>query len=286
MTEVSNSRSTRIGGLENEVLEKTGTPSQELSASVKAQIERNRQRALMLKQARLIPHPYSKINVSESVEKSIIRVEGSRFIDTGGGFLIEESSLQQQKVSPEELKTIPPPIIEPERPTCLECNEKFPDSFLLLHFDHPVCDKCRDNDDKHALITKTEAKNEYLLKDCDFDKRGPPLKFISRKNPHNSNWGEMKLYLQLQIEKRALEIWGTPEALEQEREQREEKKEKTKFKKYQKQMKVLRMNVRSSLYDRTSISHTHEFGPEIHVESDTYKHTCSVCGFEDTFEKM
>lgn len=211
---------------------------------------------------------------------------GSRFIDSGGGFLIEENNEEVKPTLPEELTTIPPPIIEPERPNCLECNEKFPDSFLFLNFDYPVCDKCRDNDDKHALITKTEAKSEYLLKDCDFDKREPPLKFISRKNPHNSNWGEMKLYLLLQIEKRALEVWGTPEALEKEKEERDEKKEKSKFKKYQKQMKALRMNVRSSLYDRTTASHTHEFGPEKHLYDDTYTHTCITCKFEENFEKM
>lgn len=51
----------------------------------------------------------------------------------------------------------------------------------------------------HKLITKTEAMNEYLLKDCDIDKREPPLKFIRKKNPHNVRWGEMKLFLQVQV---------------------------------------------------------------------------------------
>lgn len=219
------------------------------------------------------------------MEKSIIRVQGSRFVDTGGGFLLEEKDGCEDFI--EELSEVLPPIIEPERPSCVECSEKFPDSFLFQNFDYPVCDKCRDNEDKHALITRTEAKNEYLLKDCDFDKREPVLKYISRKNPHNTNWGEMRLYLQLQVEKRALEIWGSEEALEEEREKREEKKEKSKFKKYQKNMKALRMNVRSSLFDRTSVaSHIHNFGPDSLVEDDTYKHTCSTCGFEETFEKM
>lgn len=59
----------------------------------------------------------------------------------------------------------------------------------------------RDQDEKHTLITKTDAKNEYLLKDCDLEKREPPLKFIVRKNPHNVRWGEMKLYLHLQVRK-------------------------------------------------------------------------------------
>lgn len=76
-----------------------------------------------------------------------------------------------------------------------------------------------------------------MLKDCDFDKREPELKFIRRKNPHNQNWGEMKLYLQLQIEKRALEVWGSEEALEEQQALREEKRDKAKFKKYQKNMK-------------------------------------------------
>lgn len=53
--------------------------------------------------------------------------------------------------------------------------------------------------EKFDLITKTEAKKEYLLKDCDIDLRPPPLKYILGKNPHNSRWGEMKLYLQLQV---------------------------------------------------------------------------------------
>lgn len=53
--------------------------------------------------------------------------------------------------------------------------------------------------EKYDLITKTEAKKEYLLKDCDIDLRPPPLRYILGKNPHNSRWGEMKLYLQLQV---------------------------------------------------------------------------------------
>jgi DNA-repair protein complementing XP-A cells len=53
--------------------------------------------------------------------------------------------------------------------------------------------------EEHKLITKTEALNMYLLRDYDLDKREPPLKYITRKNPHNVRWGEMKLYLQLQV---------------------------------------------------------------------------------------
>lgn len=57
----------------------------------------------------------------------------------------------------------------------------------------------RDDEVKHKLISRTEAKQLYLLKDCDLDKREPVLRFVLRKNPHNPHWGDMKLYLKLQV---------------------------------------------------------------------------------------
>lgn len=153
-------------------------------------------------------------------------------------------------------------------------------SLSLRHF--------RDPDGKHSLITKTEAKTEYLLKDCDLDKREPVLKFINRVNPHNVRWGEMKLYLHMQIEERALQVWGSEDNLLKERELRDEKRDKTKAKKYNKELKRLRMNVRSSLYDKTKKAvHTHIFGPESYnEEEDNYTHICTTCGFEENYEKM
>lgn len=140
-------------------------------------------------------------------------VTTTKLIDSGGGFLIEQEVVSEPTngvcTTPTEDNNIvddilPLPITYE---TCLECNNQFTESYLMKNFDYCVCDRCRDTDDKHSLITRTEAKNEYLMKDCDFDKREPPLKCIIRKNPHNVRWGEMKLYLHLQVEKRALEIW-------------------------------------------------------------------------------
>lgn len=54
-------------------------------------------------------------------------------------------------------------------------------------------------EDKYSLITKSEAKTKYLLKDVDLNKREPFLKYIVKKNPHNSQWGDMKLFLELQV---------------------------------------------------------------------------------------
>lgn len=111
----------------------------------------------------------------------------------------------------------------------------------------------RDPDDKHSLITRTEAKEEYLLKDCDFDRREPNLKYIVKKNPHNPRWGEMKLYLHLQIEKRALEVWGTEEALLEERENRDVKRQEGKLKKYNKKVIIFLFVIIKSIFHALSI---------------------------------
>jgi len=68
-----------------------------------------------------------------------------------------------------------------------------------------------------------------------------------RKNPHNPKWGDMKLYLRSQIEDRALEIWETPEKLEEERELREAKKQKSKVKKFNKQVKGITQHAYASV---------------------------------------
>ncbi|XP_046662465.1 DNA repair protein complementing XP-A cells homolog [Homalodisca vitripennis] len=264
--------------------------SVELTEYQKEKIEKNRLKALQLRKSKIVAHPYFKDSpcAVECLDKNIIRFEGSKFVDSGGGFLIEEKT---GEIENEEIVNIVediPPLSIPDQPTCEECKQKFGDSFLLKSFDYNVCDGCRDNEEKHCLITRTDAKNEFLLKDCDLDKREPILKFIVRKNPHNVRWGEMKLYLRKQIEARALEVWGSEEQLEKELELREEKRILAKTKKYNKNMKALRMNVRSSLFNKTtSASHEHDFGPETYNEDeDNYSHTCKTCQYEETFEKM
>jgi len=54
--------------------------------------------------------------------------------------------------------------------------------------------------------------------------------------------------LLFKIEKRALEVWGSPEALEDERERRESKRELAKKKRFQRNMKKLRQEVRASAW--------------------------------------
>ncbi|CAD1476715.1 unnamed protein product, partial [Heterotrigona itama] len=246
--------------------------------------ERNRQKALLLKKSKIVSHPYIRSEDGDSTKSASFKVQGQRVIDSGGGFLIEESDELEEEML--KITSDPAPILI-DFPYCDECKKEFKDSYLLQTFNMSVCDNCRDPKGKHSLITKTEAKQEYLLKDCDLDKREPPLKCITKKNPHNANWGEMKLYLHLQVEQRALEVWGSEEKLLKEKELRDIKKEETKIKRFNKKIKQLRMQVRSSLYDKTSkASHTHEFGEDTYNEhNDTYTHICITCGYAETYEK-
>ena len=57
------------------------------------------------------------------------------------------------------------PVIEPDRPTCLECRDELVDSFLFKTFDLEVCDKCRDTekDGKHELVTQNVHFNNIVI---------------------------------------------------------------------------------------------------------------------------
>ncbi|XP_001601437.1 DNA repair protein complementing XP-A cells homolog [Nasonia vitripennis] len=252
---------------------------------IRERMARNRERALLLRKAKIVAHPYAKSDNENGVRGKVIKVQGQKVVDSGAGFLIEEDDALEAAMC--TIAADPAPIIS-KLPVCQECSKEFKDSYLLQKFEYLACDDCRDNDGKHSLITRTEAKQEYLLKDCDLDKREPALKYVLRKNPHNVHWGEMKLYLQIQIEVRALEVWGSEENLLEEREKREVKRQETKIKKFNKKVKKLRMEVRSSLYDKTQkASHTHQFGEDTYNEDDdNYTHACTICGFEETYEKM
>ncbi|KAJ8272024.1 hypothetical protein COCON_G00108830 [Conger conger] len=258
-----------------EVSDRGAKTSEPLSAAMRAKIERNRQRALLLRQARLANRPEG--GTCAKVAKTI---------DSGAGFFIEEEEDEAQTVKKVVHK--PAPVMETDYLICDDCNKPFMDSYLSNSFDLSVCDNCRDNEEKHKLISRTEAKKQYLLKDCDLDKREPILKFTLRKNPHNPQWGDMKLYLKLQVVRRSMEVWGSQEALEEAKECREESRETQKQKKFNKKVKELRRAVRSSLWRKDTSAHQHEYGPEelLDEEEDTYRKVCSTCGHQLTYEKM
>lgn len=180
-----------------------------------------------------------------------------------------------------------PPIDENREKECEECHIDFLRSYLYRNFEVPICDDCRRPNGTHELITRTDAKTKYLLKDCDLDKREPPLRYILKKNPYQSR-GDMRLYLKYQVEERALEVHGTEEGLEEEIEKREERRMIKKQKTYDKKMKSLSMQVRSSLYKRGMGKHEHEYGEPVCIDEDKdlYRKECTSCGHQWDYEEL
>jgi len=264
---------------------------EDVSAAQRARMERNRQRALLIRREM----QNKRLQADEKPEKPAIIVNDTKLTDSGGGFFIEEDPSQEGKnkeMTDQEMiamlrSTAPAPPLPPSmRPLCEECGFCFDSSTLRDKFGHDVCDDCKKSDSTHALITRTDAKKEYLLQDCDLDLRKPKLRHVLRKNPHNPRWGDMKLYLKLQVEKRCLEVWGTEEALEEAIEKKGEDRKVAQHKKFKKKMQDLRMNVRSSLYTRATKSHVHEWGEEEETEDDEFRKTCRTCDYSYTYDKM
>ena len=153
----------------------------ELSISEKAQIEVNRQKALLIRAEKLNKRKLNAIDDKSNNDKKVIRIDNSEFIDSGAGFFIQEEEQRAPEAPP---SPVLPPILPSDQSSCEVCAKRFATSYLHQHFDESVCDACHDKE-KHCLITKTDAKNLYLLKDHDMDSREPKLKFILKKNPHN-----------------------------------------------------------------------------------------------------
>ncbi|KAG7254017.1 hypothetical protein CRUP_013498 [Coryphaenoides rupestris] len=146
----------------------------------------------------------------------------------------------------------------------------------------------RDSGGQHQLVSRSEAKQNFLLKDCDLDERQPPLRFVLRKNPHNPRWGDMKLYLRAQVQRRCMEVHGSEEALAETKEARQENKEAQAQKRFNKKVKELRRAVRSSVWTKASQVHQHQYGPEelVDLDLDQYQKACSTCGHTLSYEKM
>ncbi|KHJ48466.1 DNA repair protein [Trichuris suis] len=207
-----------------------------------------------------------------------------------GGFLVEDDSDNRPCTSTIRSRRQPDFEALPETDSdliCVECSKKLSTAFLYSMFGCCVCDSCRAGKEKYKLLTRTEAKSQYLLKDCDLDSRKPPLRYLNRKNPRNPRFGDMKLYLRAQVEERAITVWGSYEALEEARVKRKLSNEANKQSRYNKKLIELRKNVRSELYIRSPKNHVHDFEEETYdQEHDKYLKKCKLCAFQMEYEKM
>ncbi|KAI8321901.1 DNA repair protein [Martensiomyces pterosporus] len=204
--------------------------------------------------------------------------------DTRGGFLEEE----QPANSPEKkrkiivLDEIPYNPDPQESPKCHECGSLDLDIAYLKIFRVKVCKQCIEAiPDKYSLLTKTEAKEDYLLTDSELRDR-ERLPVWEKPNPHKSTWNNMLLYLRENLEEFAVDKWGSLEELDKEFERRAAEKRDRKEKKYRRSVADLRRRTRVEEFEkkrrerlRLEKEHTHSYEPI--SDDDSGRQRCS-CG--------
>ncbi|KAJ5343209.1 uncharacterized protein N7506_003033 [Penicillium brevicompactum] len=161
-----------------------------------------------------------------------------------------------------------------------------------------ICHACKDKfPEKYSLLTKTEAKEDYLLTDPEL-RDEDLLPRLEKPNPHKSTWNSMMLYLRYQIEEYAFsdKKWGSTEALDAEFEKRETDKKRRREEKFKTKLQDLKKRTRVEAYRRNRQGgsggdfgddlafrrkHVHEWGrPVDNAETGIPVKTCVTCGME------
>ncbi|CAG8900712.1 unnamed protein product [Penicillium egyptiacum] len=161
-----------------------------------------------------------------------------------------------------------------------------------------ICHACKEkHPEKYSLLTKTEAKEDYLLTDPEL-RDEELLPRLERPNPHKSTWNSMMLYLRYQIEEYAFsdKKWGSSEALDAEFERRESDKKRRREAKFKTKLQDLKKRTRVEAYRRnrqgasggefgddlgSGRKHIHQWGRSIeNPETGIGIKTCVECGME------
>lgn len=119
---------------------------------------------------------------------------------------------------------------------CEACGSSLIDPEYFDNFRINVCLSCKESNTLYTIITKTQAKNEYLLTDEELADASL-LPSISRKNPHNPRWADMKLYLRKQVRDFSIKKHGSEEAIEEALSNRKSTKTDRKSKQFLKKLK-------------------------------------------------
>lgn len=185
---------------------------------------------------------------------------------------------------------------------CRECGSLEIDWSWADIFGCNLCNTCKDKfPEKYSLLTKTEAREDYLLTDPEL-KDKELLPWLEKPNPHKSTWNNMQLYLRYQVEEYAFSDrrWGSAEALDAEFERRQEDKKKKKDKKFKNRLEDLKKRTRVEAYKRSRglggadeggggsggvwgrrEKHEHEWGRAVEdAETGLSTKRCVECGME------
>lgn len=205
-------------------------------------------------------------------------------------------SLRDQKAGPFEpgLSVLK----KEENKVCRECGSLEIDWKWEEIFGCAVCSPCKDKvPEKYSLLTKTEARADYLLTDPEL-KDEELLPHLERPNPHKASFHNMMLYLRYQVEDYAFsKKWGSAEALDEEFERRETGKKRRKEDKFKSKLQDLKKKTRVEAYRRSREAggggggdfgddldrgrkHTHVWGRAVEGSDGVGVKTCVDCGME------
>lgn len=184
-----------------------------------------------------------------------------------------------------------------ENKTCRECESLEIDWKWEEIFSCAVCNTCKEKfPEKYSLLTKTEAREDYLLTDPEL-KDEELLPHLERPNPHKSTWNNMMLFLRYQVEEYAFsKKWGSAEALDKEFNRREQDKKRRKEVKFNSKLQELKKKTRVDAYRRSrkagggggafgdeigrSGKHVHTWGRTVEHDGGVGVKTCVECGME------
>mmetsp|Transcript_1311 Transcript_1311/g.3935 ORF Transcript_1311/g.3935 Transcript_1311/m.3935 type:complete len:243 (+) Transcript_1311:2-730(+) len=111
---------------------------------------------------------------------------------------------------------------------CVDCSSGRAQPKFREAFGISVCYDCqragRGEGGKYQVLSKSRAKDEYLLSDRQLDGERGGLRSMRLPNPNDARYGDMRLYLRRQVEELALATWGSSEALLLEKERRSDER--------------------------------------------------------------
>ncbi|PVU91949.1 hypothetical protein BB559_003912 [Furculomyces boomerangus] len=221
-----------------------------------------------------------------------------------GGYIVPErdqhldSSLKNLKTEKRKLTVIRDISLikdaDGSNPKCKECGSVDIDVTFFDIFDLKICRGCKEKfPDKYSLLTKSEAKQDYLLTDGELNDR-EVFKVWIRPNPHKSTFSNMLLYIRESVEAFAINKWGSLEDLDKEFERREVSKKQRKEEKMLNSLKDLRKRTRTEEWRQKRnktfnipINHKHEFSDtENDDNSGSCEKKCKICGITVEVEEF
>ncbi|KAJ2088599.1 DNA repair protein rad14 [Coemansia sp. RSA 1813] len=209
--------------------------------------------------------------------------------DTKAGFLEED----RPEASPEKKRKLIAVDEIPydasthgNNPKCCECKSLDLEVTYLKIFNVRVCKPCIELlPEKYSLLTKTEAKDDYLLTDSELRDR-VLFPVWEKPNPHKSTWNNMLLYLRRDLEAFAIRKWGSLDKLDDEFDRRSTVKRERKELKYKKAVAELRRRTRADEWEKRrrerlqlDKAHEHVFeSTEDGSDGGCSEQKCSICG--------